>query len=145
MSVKGAFNLINLVPDGVARMSGGLLTVVTTAGTANTTAPNQVIAANWSDNTRYEIIMLASSTDSTKLRLSTKPVLTSVVIDAAGTPETLAEIGAGAGGDYMVIADSTSSSGWAIAFNSAGISKGSPKTYAITIDFGSNTPVNWII
>jgi len=141
MTIAGAFNLINIDPANLVRLGGGLFTSSTTAASANTTAPVQVIPVNWNDNVKYEIVMKESSTDSTKLKLSTKPTLTSVTLDAAGTPEVLAEIGAGAGGDYMVVADSDSYSGWSIIFNSAGMSTGTPKTKDITIDFGSNTPV----
>jgi hypothetical protein len=141
MTIAGAFNLINLDPANIVRLGGGLFTSSTTAASANTTAPVQLIAANWNDNIKYELVMKESSTDSTKLKLSTKPVLTSVTLDVGGTPETLVEIGAGAAGDYMVVADSDSYSGWSIIFNSAGMSTGTPKTKAITIDFGTNTPV----
>lgn len=140
MKVEGAFDLINLNPANIEAMGGGMFTSVATPGTANTTAPNQVIAANWTDNTMYEIIMYASPTDLTKLKLPTKPTLTSVTLDAGGTPETLIEWTAAASGDYAVIANPNAISGWGIMFNSASMSKGSPKTFAITIDFGSNTP-----
>jgi hypothetical protein len=141
MTIAGAFNLINLDPANIVRLGGGLFTSSTTAASANTTIPDQVIAANWNDNIKYELIAYESSSDSTKLKLSAKPTLTSVTLDAAGTPEVLAEIGAGAGGDYMVVADSNSYSGWSIIFNSAGMTTGTPKTLPITIDYGSNTPV----
>lgn len=141
MTIAGAFNLINLDPANIVRLGGGLFTSSTTAASANTTIPNQVIAANWNDNVKYELIAYESSSDSTKLKLSAKPTLTSVTLDASGTPETLTEIGAGAGGDYLVVADSDSYSGWSIIFNSAGMSTGTPKTKDITIDYGTNTPV----
>jgi len=141
MTIAGAFNLINLDPANIVRLGGGLFTSSTTAASANTTAPVQVIAANWNDNIKYELIMLESSSDSTKLKLSAKPTLTSVTLDAGGSPEVLAEIGAGAGGDYMVVADANSYSGWSIIFNSTGMTTGTPKAKAISIDYGSNTPV----
>ena len=140
MTVAGAFNLINLDPANIVRIGGGMFTSATTAASATTDIPDQVIAANWDDNIKYEIIAYTSSSDSTKLKLSAKPTLTSVKLGDAGT-EVLLEIGAAAAGDYMVVADSNSYSGWSIMFNSAGMSAASPKTFAITIDFGSNTPV----
>lgn len=141
MTIAGAFNLINIDPANIVRLGGGLFTSSTTAASANSTIPDQVVAANWDDNIKYELVAYTSSSDSTKLKLSAKPTLTSVTLDAAGTPEVLSEIGAGAGGDYMVVADSDSYSGWSIIFNSAGMTTGTPKTKAITIDYGTNTPV----
>lgn len=141
MTIEGGFTLINLEPDAVEKMGGGLFTKTTTAGTAVTTIPNQVIPAGWNDNIKYELVMLTSSSDSTKLKMATKPVFTSITLDVGGSPEVLAEVGAGAGGDYMIVADNASSSGWSILFNSAGMSSGTPKTKAITIVYGTNTPV----
>ena len=141
MTMAGSFNLINLEPASINRLGGGLFSITTTTASPTTDIPNQIIAANWNDNTKYELVMYTSSSDSTKLRTTTKPTLTSVTLDAAGTPETLTEIGAGAAGDYMIVADGNSYSGWSIIFNSAGMSTGTPKDKAITVDYGSNTPV----
>lgn len=136
MTIDGSFTLIDLDPSGVALMGGGLYSTSTTAASPVTTIPNQVIAAGWADNIAYPLIALTSSSDSTPLKISAKPTLTSVTLDAAGTPETLTE-----NSDYVVVADAESSSGWSIQFISAGMSTGSPKTKAITIDYGTNTPV----
>lgn len=136
MQIEGGFTLINLNPVGVDKLGGGLFTKVDTAGSAVTTIPDQIIAANWNDNVKYELVMYTSSTDSTKLRTTAKPTLTSVTLDAAGTPETLTE-----NNDYVVVADTGSYSGWSIQFISANMSTGTPKAKAITIDYGSNTPV----
>lgn len=136
MVMKGSFTLINLDPAGVNKMSGGLFTSVQTLASANTSIPDQVIAANWNDNVKYELVMYTSSSDSTKLKMNTKPTLTSVTLDAAGTPEVLTE-----NNDYVVVADTGSVSGYSIQFISANMSTGTPKTKAITIDYGSNTPV----
>ena len=135
MQIEGGFTLINLNPLGVEKLGGGLFTKVDTPGTANTDIPDQVIAANWNDNVKYELIMLTSSSDSTKLRTTAKPTLTSVTLDAT-PPETLTE-----NNDYVIVADTGSYSGWSIQFISANMSTSSPKTKAITIDYGSNTPV----
>ena len=135
MQIEGGFTLINLNPLGVEKLGGGLFTKVDTAGTATTDIPNQVIAANWNDNVKYELIMLTSSSDSTKLRTTAKPTLTSVTLDAT-SPETLTE-----NNDYVIVADTGSYSGWSIQFISANMSTGTPKANTITIDYGSNTPV----
>ena len=135
MQIEGGFTLINLNPVGVDKLGGGLFTKIDTAGSANTDIPDQVIAANWSDNVKYELVMETSSTDSTKLRTTAKPTLTSVTLDAT-SPETLTE-----NNDYVVVADTGSFSGWSIQFISANMSTGTPKVNTITIDYGSNTPI----
>ena len=136
MTMAGSFNLVNLEPASINRLGGGLFSITTTTAAPTSAIPDQVIAANWDDNTRYELIMETSSSDSTKLRTTTKPTLTGVTLDAAGIPETLTE-----NNDYVVVADGGSYSGWSIQFISANMSTGTPKTKAITIDYGSNTPV----
>lgn len=135
MQIEGGFTLINLNPVGVEKLGGGLFTKVDTAGTATTDIPNQVIAANWNDNVKYELIMLTSSSDSTKLRTTAKPTITSVTLDAT-PPEPLTE-----NNDYVIVADTGSYSGWSIQFISANMTTGTPKANTITIDYGSNTPV----
>ena len=135
MQIEGGFTLINLNPVGVEKLGGGLFTKVDTAGTATTDIPDQVIAANWNDNVKYELIMLTSSSDSTKLRTTAKPTLTSVTLDAT-PPETLTE-----NDDYVIVADTGSYSGWSIQFISANMTTGTPKANTITINYGSNTPV----
>jgi hypothetical protein len=140
MTIDGGFTLVNLVASAIASIGGGMFTTATTAGTAVTTIPTITIPANWSDNTKYQLTFKTSSTDATILKLPTKPVITSVQLDPTGTPETLTEIGAGTGGDYMIIQDGEAPSGWSIAFNSTGMVKGSPKTFSILITPGTNTP-----
>lgn len=136
MNISGGFTLINLDPVGISKMSGGLFSVVNTAGTAVTTVPNQVIAAGWNDGVMYNLNLPTSSSDSTALRASAAPTFTSITIDAAGTPETLT-----AGNDYVVMADPNSPSGYSITFISSGMTTVSPKTKAITIDYNSVTPI----
>ena len=136
MTIEGSFSLIDLDPAGVALMGGGIFSTATTAGSALTTIPDQVIAAGWADNTKYALVALTSSTDSTPVKITAKPTLTSVTLDAAGTPETLTE-----NSDYVVVADAESSSGWSIQFISAGMTTLNPTTKAITVDWGTNTPV----
>lgn len=135
MTMAGSFNLINLEPASINRLGGGLFSITTTAASPTTSIPNQIVAANWSDNVKYELVMYTSSTDSTKLRTTAKPTLTSVTLDAT-SPEALTE-----NNDYVIVADTGSYSGWSIQFISAGMSTGTPKANTITIVYGSNTPV----
>lgn len=136
MNLSGGFTLINLNPDGLARMSGGLFTKVVTAGTAVTTMPVQTIAAGWDDKIMYDLAPVVSSSDSTPLKYAAAPTFTSIVLDAGGTPETLT-----AGNDYVVVANPNSYSGYSITFISGGMTTLTPKTKAITIDYDSVTPV----
>jgi len=134
-TIAGSFSLIHWDLANINRFGGGMFTLTTTAASATTSIPNQVIAAGWADNKKYELLMYTSSSDSTKLRVSAKPTITSVSL-GAGSPETLTE-----NNDYVIVADGNSYSGWSIQFISANMSTGSPTTYAITVDYGSNTPI----
>jgi len=99
MKIEGSFNLIDYDYANLARLGGGLFTKVDTPASANSSIPDQVIAAGWADNTIYPLEMLTSSTDSTPLNMgTTQPTLTSVTLDAGGTPEVLAE-----DTDYVIV------------------------------------------
>lgn len=135
--ITGSFNLMDLDPAGLVRIMGGLITKTETVASANSSIPDQVIAAGWADNTVYDLVMYTSSSDSTKLNMgATIPTLTSVTLDAAGTPEVLT-----ANNDYVIVKKPDAVSGYGIQFVSANMSTGSPTTKAITIDYGTNTPV----
>lgn len=136
MTLAGSYTLGNLEPDSITRMSGGIITQVTTDGTAISTIPTQTVTAGWADNTRYPLIMQTSSSDDTEIRTQTKPTLTSVTLDPSGTPETLAE-----NVEYVIVEDGSSYSGWSIQFISANMSTGSPTTFTIDIVYGTNTPI----
>lgn len=142
MQIEGGFTLINLEPEGIERMGGGVFTKVDTPGTQVLAADieDQIIPINWNDNTRYELRMYDSSAG-VSMKMATKPVLTSVVLDPDTAAETLTEIGAGAGGDYMIVADADTYSGWSIIFNSAGMATLNPKTKTIEITYANNTPI----
>ena len=135
MRIEGSFTLINLNPANVVRASGGLFTSVPTAASANSSIPDQVIAASWEDGVVYELNLLTSSSDSTKLKLSSAPTITSVTLNATA-PETLT-----AGSDYVIVEKPESVSGYGIVFISGGMSTGTPTANTITIDYGINTPV----
>ena len=142
MQIEGGFTLINLEPASIERMGGGVFTKVDTPGTQVDAADieDQIIPINWNDNTKYELKMYDSSAG-VSLKMSTKPVLTSVILDPDDAAETLTEIGAGAGGDYMIVADADTYSGWSIIFNSAGMTTLNPKTKTIEITYANNTPI----
>lgn len=136
MIMNGGFTLAHLDQEGIAKMGGGVFTRVVTAGGAVTTCPDKIIPAGWADGIVYPIIVETSSSDSTKLKLTAKPTMTSITLDAGGTPEVLVE-----GTEYLIISDSNADSGWGITFISAAMSTASPTTLDITLDFASVTAV----
>ena len=142
MQIEGGFTLINLEPEGIERMGGGVFTRVESAGTEVVAADitDQVIPINWDDNVKYELTMYDSSAG-VSMKMSTKPTLSGVTLDPGTANEVLAEIGADAAGDYMIVADPGTYSGWSIIFNSLGMTTGTPKTKTILIEYGANTPV----
>lgn len=134
-TVKGAFNLQQLDLDNISRLASGLMTKVTTPASATTSIPDQTIAAGWDDAETYELVCYTSSSDSTKLKFSSAPTITSVTLNA-DTPETLT-----AGTDYVIVDMPEAVSRYGITFISANMSTGTPKAESITIDYGSSTPV----
>lgn len=135
MTMAGGFTLINLNIANISSLGSGMFSTVTTAASPVTTIPNQDIAAGWVDENKYPLIMYTSSSDSTELKMSTQPVLTSVTADPAGTPEVLAE-----GTDYVICKDSDSISGWSIQFISGNFGTASEGDL-VTIVYDTNTPV----
>lgn len=136
MTVEFGFTLFSLNPDNISKLGGGLFTVTSENGTPVTTIPDQIIAAGWDDNKKYNMKLYTSSAAITELRPKAKPTITSITLDADGAPETLTE-----NNDYVIVEDSTSHSGYSIVFMSAGITTLTPKTKAITIEYGTNTPI----
>ena len=136
MKVEGSFTLINWDMSVLEKISGGVLTNTATLAAANTDIPVQSIAGGWTEHTLYDLDMQTSATDSTALRMSVQPTLTTVKIDIADADEALTE-----GSDYNVVANANSSSGWSIQFSTTAIVVSSPTTLIITIDYGSNTPI----
>ena len=136
MSVAGSFTLASLDPVTIAKMGGGMFEVVTTAASPVATVPDQTIAANWDDNTIYDLDLQTSSSDSTPLKATAIPTFTSITLDPTGTPEVLV-----ANTEYVIITNPNSPSGYSIQFISSGMATVTPKTYEIVIDYASVTPV----
>jgi hypothetical protein len=134
MLIDGSFTMINLEPDAINKLSGGLFTLTETAASPVSDIADQVIAAGWGENTLYDLVL--DSTAEGEIRTTAQPTLTSVELDAAGTPEALVE-----DEDYFVVANPNSKSGWSVQFVTANIVKASPTTFAITIDYDTNTPI----
>jgi hypothetical protein len=133
--VEGTVTIANMNMTILSELFGGLFTPVTTPASENSSIPDQYIAAGWDDHIVYDLLPETSGSDSTILKLSTQPVLTSVKIATSTTPETLTE-----DTDYVVSVKDSSPSGWGIEFIEAGMTeKGNG---IITIDWGANTPVS---
>ena len=135
MVIAGDFTLGNLEPESLTRFGAGIYTQTDTAASPISTIPDQEIAAGWADQTLYNLDIQTSTTDSTQVRTTAAPTLTSVTLDPTGTPEVLVE-----GTEYNVVADANSPSGWSISFISSAMATISPTTYEIVVDYGTNTP-----
>lgn len=120
MEAAGSFTLINLDPEGISKMGGGVFSVVTADGTALTPAA-QVILKNIAADTVYALEMVDS--DGKAIRTAAAPVITSVM---EGASAIAAETG------YSIV---KSGDGWGIIFSAA------HETDNVTITYGSNTPI----
>lgn len=107
MQMSGGFTLINLDPDGVEKLGGGMFEVVDSSGSK--TIEDQVLLSP-QVSTGYELELLDS--DGNSYRTSAAPSITSVTGSVSGA--LLAS-------DYDVYADSSSASGWSIQFESGSI------------------------
>ena len=134
MLIDGSFTMINLEPDAIEKLSGGLFTLTETAASAVSDIADQTIAAGWGENTLYDLEMVSTAEGS--IKTTAQPTLTSVTLDPGDTDEALTE-----DSDYFVVANPNSASGWSIQFITANIVAGTPTTLAIGIVYGSNTPV----
>lgn len=131
MVIDGAFTMINLEPDAIEKLGGGMFTTVDT--TASSVADADITDQSIVGFTNKKPIALEPIiTASTELlRFSTTPVLTSVTASTSGA--------LAADDDYVVVVDSNSSSGYSILFITTGTATvGTSET--ITVDFGNNVP-----
>ena len=135
-TAKGTFTLQQLDYDNIDRLASGLMEKVTTTAETNEAIPDQTIALGWADNTQYELIAYTSSTDNTKLKFSTKPVISSVNLDMVADEILTEEV------EYVITEDADSYSGYSIQFMSTPMTEEDPTAYPIVIDFGTNTPVS---
>lgn len=134
MLIDGSFTLINLEPDAINKLSGGLFTLTETAASPVSDVADQTIAAGWEENTLYDLSLVSTAEGS--IRTSAQPTLTSVTLDPGTTDEALTE-----DSDYFVVANPNSPSGWSVQFITANIVAADPTTLSIGIVYGSNTPI----
>ena len=130
MTVAADFTLINLDPDGIQRLSAGVITSEAVAG-VSTAVVNQNIAAGWVDR---QLIHLEPRDAAGNLL---KPASGTITV----TSVTGSSSGAGAAdNDYFLVKDPNSASGWSIMFDTSGTA-----TFAtsetIAIVFPNITPI----
>jgi hypothetical protein len=129
-SVAAALTLADLNPQALSDLSGGLLTKTDTTGVDFATAPDQTIAAGW---TNMKPINLAPTTAAG----------VAVVMDEAPTFTSISGATAGAltdGVDYYIIEDDNSLSGYSIVLDTAGAA-GLVTTEVVTIDYDNVSPL----
>lgn len=130
-TVDGGLTLINLNNTDIVRLSGGMFSETTVAGTSVSSIDNQVIASDAaSDVTPYNLVI--TETGASALKVSSALVIASVTgsVDSALTADD----------DYTIIDDSNSPSLKSIVFNTAGTNF-TTVTQTITIVYTSVTPV----
>lgn len=119
MEIAGGFTLINLDPEGVAKMSGGVLSLEEVTGASPVTFDDQVISGVTA-GTWYALELLKNSTPYNLLSSAATPVITSVTAAAALTENV----------DYVIVKDSE---GFKIKFVA--------NADEVTIVYGANTVV----
>ena len=131
MLIDGALTLINLEPEAIDKLGGGMFEVVNTAAAtvigANIT--DQVIAG-FEEKKPIEIKAIVTATGE-PIRFSAAPVITGVEASESGEMDAT---------DYFIISDSTSASGYSIVISTTG-SASVAESETVTIDFGDNDPL----
>lgn len=134
MLIDGSFTLINLEPDAINKLSGGLFTLTETAASAVSDIADQTVDSGWEDGVLYDLVL--DSTDEGEIRTSSAPTLTSVTLENGAGGESLA-----ADEEYVIVKNPNSSSGWSIQFISSNMTETDPEDYEIEIVYGENTPI----
>lgn len=130
MKMEGGFTLINLEPDSVERLSGGVLTKVDTTSAPFTDAPDEtIVSGTWADVTPVNL------NPTTLAGVPVRATLLALTSVTGGTDGALT-----ADDDYTIIADSNSPSGFSILLNLAGTNL-TTIAQDIVINYASITPV----
>ena len=132
MKANGSFTLINLKPENIEAMGGGLFTQVNTPGT-------EVLSAAFTNQSHVEFVagvpkelVAVVTATGVPIRFSAAPVITSITASLSGL--------LAAGDDYIVVKDPHAASGYSILYNPAGTATVAI-TETMTIVFGNNTPI----
>ena len=131
MKITGKTTIVTHEADILELIAAGILKRETTSGAAVTPSA-QTIAAGWTEGTVYPLVMLNSGVP---IKTGLAPVISSVSLGVS-TPESLS-----ADTDYVIVKSSASKSGFGIVFVKAGMAASTPANYAITVTYGSNTPI----
>lgn len=132
MSIASDFTLINLDPEGVEKLSNGIISRVVTAGSLVNTIDNQVVVTGaWADRTPVEVVVIETAANALRDSAATL-IVTSVTASVSGA--------LAADNDYFLYQDPDSNSGWSIFFDVAGTATVA-LTEDITIVFTSITPI----
>jgi hypothetical protein len=128
MTIEGGFTLINLEPEGVEKLGGGVFTRTTVAATEVTAFTNQSIAT-FVANRKIPLTPVVTATG-LAFKFNAAPVLTSVTASTSGV--------LAANNDYTIVQDDCPS-GYSIVFNTAGTATVATSE-TVVIVFGANTP-----
>lgn len=129
-TVAASLVLADLNPTALSELSGGMLSKTDVSGVDFSTAPDQTIAAGW---TNMKPIPLAPTTAAgVAVIMDAAPTFTSI---EGATHDTLTE-----GADYYIISDDNSFSGYSIVLDTAGAG-GLVTTEVVTIDYDNVSPL----
>lgn len=131
MIIDLGFTLINLDPEGIEHLGGGVLTRTVVAGSPVANPEDQVVAVGWVDRTIEDL--LPTDSDGIILRPASGTIgITSVTGSIAGV--------LAADDDYFIVNDPNSITGEGIMFDTAGTAS-LVTTETVTIVFSSITPI----
>lgn len=127
-TIAASLTLADLDPTAISALSGGMISKTTTAASAVSTAPDQVLSSgDWAANTPIEFVIETSSTDSTKLKASAEPT-----ISVSGSVDA----GMAEGTDYEIVVLASAFAGYGIVLLDA-----ATLAQDVTISFTSVTPL----
>ena len=130
MNITGNCNIINYEAEVLEKISGGIITRSTVAGTPVASPDNQVVLSGTAtDKTPYAMVIADAGVPFSP---NAEPVITSVT----GGTDGLLTVDV----DYTIIPDTNASSGYSVVFNLAGTNL-TTLAQDITIVYGSNTPI----
>ncbi len=130
MTIAGSFTLIDLDPEGVQKLSGGMFTLTSVAGTPSATVDDQVLlTGSWANMQLIDMLFIDNG-------VSVRPESGFTITSVSGSTTGALAVD----DDYFIVENSNSPSGYSIQINTngtAGVGIGED----ITVDFNSVTPV----
>ena len=129
-TMSAALTLADLNPTAISALSGGMLSKTDTAGVLFSDAPDQVIAADWTN--MKPINFQPTTAGAVAVICSIEPTMTSVTGASAGALAL--------GVDYYIITDDNSFCGFSIILDTDGAA-GLVTTEIVTINYDEVTPL----